>query len=152
MKQISRLPDSVALQYTELMQQCIQPAPDGANLSFKSKTIGRKRYWYLYISLGTRRTEHYLGEETPVLLDTIENEKALWSSTEDDRAVRARLVAMLLAGGDTGPTRQRREGSGVDGTLRRLSGRWGGGLGQSHTQPCKNKELTEWCKIGQNPT
>ncbi len=25
-------------------------------------------------------------------------------------------------------------------------------LGQSHTQPCKNKGLAECCKIGQNPT
>jgi hypothetical protein len=107
MKDIRTLPDGVALQYTELMQQCIKPAPDGANLSFKSKTIGKKRYWYLYISLGNRRTEHYLGEESTALLDTIDDEKALWASTEDDRSVRARLVAMLLAGGATGiPTRE----------------------------------------------
>ncbi|HED16465.1 MAG TPA: hypothetical protein ENI64_06625 [Gammaproteobacteria bacterium] len=102
MGEMRKLPDNVALQYSELMQQCIHPAPDGANLSFKSKTIGGKRYWYLYISLGKRRTEHYLGEESTELLDTIEDEKALWESSEDDRSVRARLVAMLLAGGATG--------------------------------------------------
>jgi len=101
MSEIQKLPDNVALQYSELMQQCIHPAPDGANLSFKSKMIGGKRYWYLYISLGKRRTEHYLGEESTELLDTIEDEKALWESSEDDRAVRNRLVAMLLAGGAT---------------------------------------------------
>jgi hypothetical protein len=101
MSEIRKLPDNVALQYSELMQQCIHPAPDGANLSFKSKMIGGKRYWYLYISLGKRRTEHYLGEESTELLDTIEDEKALWESSEDDRAVRNRLVAMLLAGGAT---------------------------------------------------
>jgi len=107
MAEIRKLPDNVALQYSELMQQCIHPAPDGANLSFKSKTIGGKRYWYLYISLGKRRTEHYLGEESTELLDTIEDEKALWESSEDDRSVRARLVAMLLAGGATGiPTNE----------------------------------------------
>ena len=40
MAKIQRLPDSVALKYSELMQQCIQPVPDGANISFKSKESG----------------------------------------------------------------------------------------------------------------
>lgn len=101
MKQIEFLPDSVALQYSELMQQCIHPAPDGANISFKYKKIADKRYWYLYISLGQRRSEHYLGEETSELLNKIDDEKNLWKSTEDDRVLRSRLVAMLLAGGAT---------------------------------------------------
>ncbi|GMR05599.1 MAG: GSU2403 family nucleotidyltransferase fold protein [Gammaproteobacteria bacterium] len=101
MANIQRLPDIVTLQYSELMQQCIHPAPDGANVSFKSKKVAGKRYWYLYISLGDRRSEHYLGEETTELLDKIDEERGLWESTEDDRTSRARLVAMLLAGGAT---------------------------------------------------
>jgi len=96
------LPDSVAVQYSELMQQCVHPAPDGSNISFKSKKIGKKKYWYLYLSIGARRTEHYLGEESAELLEQMENQKTLWLSTEDDRDNRARLVAMLLAGGATG--------------------------------------------------
>jgi hypothetical protein len=102
MSEIQRLPDSVALQYSELIQQCIHPVPDGANLSFKSKFVAGQRYWYLYISVGERRREHYLGKETPELLDKIAKEKDLWESAEDDRRLRARFVAMLLAGGATG--------------------------------------------------
>lgn len=101
MAEIHRLPDTVTLQYSELMQQCVHPAPDGANISFKSKVVAGKRYWYLFISLGSRRSEHYLGEETTELLDKIEEERELWESTEDDRVVRQRLVAMLHAGGAT---------------------------------------------------
>lgn len=101
MAKIQRLPDTVLLQYSELMQQCVHPAPDGANISFKSKMVAGKRYWYLYISLGTRRSEHYLGEETTELLDKIDEQRALWESSEDDRKTRQRLVAMLLAGGAT---------------------------------------------------
>ena len=101
MAEIQRLPDTVTLQYSELMQQCVHPAPDGANISFKSKIVAGKRYWYLFISLGSRRSEHYLGEETTELLDKIEEERELWESTEDDRVARQRLVAMLLAGGAT---------------------------------------------------
>lgn len=101
MAEIQRLPDTVTLQYSELMQQCVHPAPDGANISFKSKTVAGKRYWYLYISLGSRRSEHYLGEENAALLDKIEEERELWESSENDRLTRQRLVAMLHAGGAT---------------------------------------------------
>ena len=95
------LPDSVALQYSELMQQCVRPLSDGSNLSFKSKTINERKYWYLYISLGSRRSEHYLGDDSPEVRQRIESEKELWQSTSDDRELRARLVSMLLAGGAT---------------------------------------------------
>jgi hypothetical protein len=73
--------------------------PDGSNLSFKSKVIGSSRYWYLFISIGSRRSEHYLGEETPELLSQIDQQKQLWRSREADRSLRAKIVAMLSAGG-----------------------------------------------------
>ena len=75
MDSLSNLPNSLTTQYSELMQNCVRPISDGSNLSFKSKVINRKRYWYLYISVGSTRREHYLGEETTVLLDRIEDEK-----------------------------------------------------------------------------
>lgn len=95
----TRLPDSVAAQYSELLRHAVHPTPDGSNLSFKSKRIAGKIYWYLYVSLGRRRSEHYLGAQTPALLETIEHERKLWESTSEDRVLRARLVSMLLAGG-----------------------------------------------------
>lgn len=96
---VKKLPNSVLVQYSELMQNCIQPVSDGSNLSFKYKDINGRRYWYLYISIGETRREHYLGEETPALLDRIDDEKALWESNSDDRELRTRLVNMLLGGG-----------------------------------------------------
>ena len=100
-----RLPNSVLVQYSELLQNCVRPCSDGSNLSFKSKNIRGKRYWYLYISLGSTRREHYLGEETTELLDRIDDEKALWESDDDDRELRRRLVDMLIAGGMSAPSR-----------------------------------------------
>jgi hypothetical protein len=96
---IERLPNSLLVQYSELMQNCVQPVSDGSNLSFKSKNINGKRYWYLYISIGKTRREHYLGQETTELLDRIQDEKSLWQSNTDDRALRTRLVNMLIGGG-----------------------------------------------------
>lgn len=104
MDDIQRLPNSLSVQYSELMQNCIQPLSDGSNLSFKYKEINDKRYWYLYISIGASRREHYLGEETTELLDCIEDEKALWESNTDDRDLRTRLVNMLIGGGMSAPS------------------------------------------------
>jgi hypothetical protein len=105
MKEISYLPNSLSVQYSELMQNCVQPISDGSNLSFKYKTINGKRYWYLYISIGSTRREHYLGEETTELLDRIDDEKTLWGSNTDDRELRKRLVNMLIGGGMATVTR-----------------------------------------------
>ena len=99
---IETLPNSSMVQYSELMQNCVQPVSDGSNLSFKYKDINKKRYWYLYISIGKTRREHYLGEETTELLDRIDDEKALWQSNIDDRKLRTRLVDMLIGGGMPG--------------------------------------------------
>lgn len=99
MKESETLPGSVTVLYSELLQNCIHPLSDGANVSFKSKTIGGRRYWYLYISVGSSRREHYLGEESEELLDRIADERALWEANEDDRALRSRLVQSLIAGG-----------------------------------------------------
>ncbi len=99
MSEIQQLPNSMTVQYSELMQNCVQPLSDGSNLSFKSKVINDKRYWYLYISIGASRREYYLGEETTELLDRIDDEKALWQSNIDDRELRKRLVNMLIGGG-----------------------------------------------------
>ena len=103
--EIKPLPSSVTLQYSELLQNCIHPLSDGSNISFKSKTINGRRYWYLYISLGSSRREHYLGQETTELLDQIDAEKSVWASDDDDRELRKTLVKMLVAGGMTAPTR-----------------------------------------------
>lgn len=105
MNEITYLPNSLSVQYSELMQNCVQPISDGSNLSFKYKTISGKRYWYLYISVGSTRREHYLGEETTELLDQIDDEKKLWESNTDDRDLRKRLVNMLIGGGMASVTR-----------------------------------------------
>jgi len=96
---ITHLPNSLTVQYSELMQNCVHPLSDGSNISFKNKTINGRRYWYLYISLGASRREHYIGEESIEVLDQMENERSTWESDKDDKALRSRMVDMLVAGG-----------------------------------------------------
>ena len=57
-----------------------------------------KTYIYLGNSLGSRKTQHYLGEDAPQLQALIAKERYLWESTKDDRERRAKLVQMLIAG------------------------------------------------------
>lgn len=96
------LPASVATQYSEIVQQCVvSPAPDGSNISFKRKKIKGKTYCYLHISIGARRSEHYLGEETAELIQTIQKEMQLWESNKEDISLRSTLVSMMIAGGAT---------------------------------------------------
>lgn len=116
--------DSVSLSVVQHSKLTFRPAPDGSNLSFKSKTIKGRTYWYLYVSLGRRRTEHYLGAETPELLEVLDKERGLWASTADDRRVRSRLVSMLLAGGATETRGDEGKSTGVAGTRRRFFVRW----------------------------
>ncbi|MEE8059033.1 MAG: nucleotidyltransferase domain-containing protein [Pseudomonadales bacterium] len=93
------LPATTQTLYAELLQQCTYPSPDGKGLSFVPKKQHNKTYLYLANSVGSRKTQHYLGEDTPKLQALITKERHLWESTKDDRERRAKLVQMLIAGG-----------------------------------------------------
>ncbi len=94
-----KLPATTHTLYAELLQQCTHPTPDGKGLSFVPKKQHNKTYIYLANSIGSRKTQHYLGEDTPALQARISKERHLWESTKDDRERRAKLVQMLIAGG-----------------------------------------------------
>lgn len=63
--------------------------------SFVSKAIGTGRYWYLQRHEEGRRTQTYLGAETPQLLEQIQAAR----QQQGDVKRRRQLVAMLVAGG-----------------------------------------------------
>ncbi len=94
-----KLPATTHTLYAELLQQCTHPTPDGKGLSFVPKKQHNKTYIYLANSIGSRKTQHYLGEDTPELQARITKERHLWESMKDDRERRAKLVQMLIAGG-----------------------------------------------------
>ena len=145
MTKITRIPDNLLLQYSELMQNCIHPVPDGSNISFKSKRISERKYWYLYISLGSSRREHYLGEDSTELLDRMDDERAVWASNKDDRELRARLVSMLVAGGMTATSRD--EGK-VLSLLERSGVFLAGGRSDWHTG-IQSLCQYAWCEMAQ---
>jgi len=101
-----RLPESVHTLYAELLDQVIQAEAEVAALaapqgSFVSKTIKGKTYWYLQRMEGNRKTQQYLGRESPSLLAWIEGAREARERLAADASQRARLCSMLVAGGAT---------------------------------------------------
>lgn len=94
------LSESSRLLYAQLLSQCLQStAPSGRGLSFVSKTIKGTKHWYLQVSIGTRKTQHYVGPDGTEARDAIARERAIWRSAAPDVQVREDLVAMLAGGG-----------------------------------------------------
>lgn len=93
-----RLPETVQVLYAELLDQ-LRAAEKEFHLpvggSFVSKTIGSGVYWYLQRNEKGRRTQTYLGPETPELRQQIAAAKA----QQVDQKRRRQLVSMLTAGG-----------------------------------------------------
>lgn len=94
------LSESTRLLYTQLLTQCLQgAAPSGRGLSFVAKRIRGGKHWYLQFTVGSRKTQHYLGPDSPELHALVAKEKAIWASAAADVRARENLVSMLISGG-----------------------------------------------------
>lgn len=97
---MENLSESAKLLYAQLLSQCLHAsAPSGRGLSFVGKKIRGGAHWYLQLTVGSRKTQHYLGPDTEEVRNLIQKEKALWQRAKPDIASRERLVAMLASGG-----------------------------------------------------
>lgn len=97
---MEHLPESTILLYSQLLSQCLHAAvPSGRGLSFVKKNIKNSTQWYLQLTVGEKKTQHYLGPDSKELKELIKNEKALWKNAEPDRQLREQLVTMLIGGG-----------------------------------------------------
>jgi len=93
------LPESTRLLYAQLLTQCLHgTAPSGRGLSFVAKKIKGGKHWYLQLTIGSRKTQHYLGPDTDPVRTLIEKETALWESAASDLTSRGQLVSMLASG------------------------------------------------------
>src|SRR5258706_1252507 len=94
------LPESTRLLYTQLLTQSLHgAAPSGRGLSFVSKQIKGGKHWYLQLTVGSRKTQHYIGPDSAEVNALIAKEKALWETAAPDLAARENLVGMLASGG-----------------------------------------------------
>jgi len=94
------LSESTHLLYAQLLTQCLDgSAPSGRGLSFVRKQIQGATHWYLQLTVGSAKTQHYLGPDSAGLRQVIEQEKSLWEKSRPNLAERQKLVAMLISGG-----------------------------------------------------
>lgn len=94
------LASNVAALYAALLDDCLGgAAPSGRGLSFVTKRISGRTHWYLQVTVGSRKSQHYLGPDTVELARQISDEKSLWEQANPRIRERQRLVRMLLSGG-----------------------------------------------------
>lgn len=103
---IRRLPESTQTLYAELLEQAIHDAAssaaEGAPVgTFVRKTIKGRQYHYLQVIGGDRKEQRYLGADSEPLRAWIDAQRAGQASVRVLRTQRARLCAMLAAGGAT---------------------------------------------------
>lgn len=90
-------PPSLVMQtnYAELLERCTAAAfaesfpQDGA---FTKKTVKGRRYWYFQSSNDGRRTQKYVGSETPELLARIQHHHEIRNDERERRSLVAALV------------------------------------------------------------
>lgn len=98
--QLEYLPESTRLLYAQLLSECVSSAaPSRRGLSFVSKKIGGGKHWYLQLTVGSKKSQHYLGPDSDELRSRIAGERALWEQAGPDIGQRQKLVSMLISGG-----------------------------------------------------
>lgn len=94
------MPGNIQLLYADLLQICLRHyAPSGRGLSFVRKVIDGKPHWYMQLTIGNRKTQHYLGPDSAELHEKMAREKGLWKQAEPGIQERQKLVSALVGGG-----------------------------------------------------
>jgi len=94
------LSESTRMLYSQLLSQCLHAsAPSGKGLSFVKKIIKNTTQWYLQLTVGSQKTQHYIGPDSEEIRKLIADEKTLWEKTKSDRETREQLVSMLITSG-----------------------------------------------------
>ena len=101
---IRRLPQATQLLYSELLDELLHAALSKRGISFFTRTINGRDYWYLQYVIGSSQQSYYLGPDDERTRARVGATRARWEHDDDSREGRTRLVSMLQAGGGTAPT------------------------------------------------
>lgn len=100
---MKKLTETTSLLYSELQQQCVAVLPIDKGISYSTKLISGRKYWYLELSVGSKKRAMSLGADCEALREQIEKQKRLVQQSKDSVENRQRLVAMLAKGGASIP-------------------------------------------------
>lgn len=103
MSTLNRLSQAVQLLYAELLQQVSMALPSHRGVSFSTKSVSNKKYWYMEVVVGSGKKQYSLGRDTKDLRELIEKQKLLYKQGVPDIKQREKLVSMLVSGGLSAP-------------------------------------------------
>lgn len=93
------LPAPALTAYADLLTALMRAPVSSRGVSYLTRTVKGRRYWYLQYVIGGSKKSRYLGPVSAELDPLIERARSLTVADNDDRAVRERLVATGIAAG-----------------------------------------------------
>jgi hypothetical protein len=96
---IEDLAESTQLLYSQLLDELLRGAYSKRGISLITREVKGNKYWYLQYVVGPSKQSYYLGADDEGLRQRIQMARQLWERDAASAKQRARLVAMLRAGG-----------------------------------------------------
>lgn len=93
------LPAPALTAYADLLTALMRAPVSSRGISYITRTVKGRRYWYLQYVIGGSKKSRYLGPVSEELDPLIERARLLVAADEDDRAARERLAATGIAAG-----------------------------------------------------
>lgn len=93
------LPSSAQLAYSDLLAQLVTAAIPARGISYFTRDVKGRAYWYMQYTIGNAKRSHYLGPDTQDLKDLITQLKQRQAEDEIEQQTRKRLVATGVAAG-----------------------------------------------------
>lgn len=101
MLRYTELPPGALSAYSDLLMALLRAPISARGISYITRTIKGKKYWYLQYVIGASKKSHYLGPDSKDLANLVAAAKTKADEDEVNRPVRERLVAMGVAAGLT---------------------------------------------------
>lgn len=98
---MERLSEATHVLYSQLLDGLLHAVHSKRGISFHTKTVSGSKYWYLEYVLGPDRMSLYIGPDDEPTTARVSSARSAWEADAPDAVQRARLVAMLIAGGAT---------------------------------------------------
>jgi hypothetical protein len=96
------LPASTQTLYAQLLDEVLGAAYSARGISFITRRVKSGTYWYMQYTIGSSQRSFYLGPDVASLRERIAATRAMWEADAPSAKERARIVAMLMAGGAVG--------------------------------------------------
>lgn len=96
------LPASTQTLYAQLLDEVLGASYSARGISFITRRVKSGTYWYMQYTIGSSQRSFYLGPDDAPLRERIAATRAMWEADAPSAKERARIVAMLMAGGAVG--------------------------------------------------